>query len=71
MAPRTSQVAEMVKSIDLWAVALLEGSLSAEATDDRVIIISLKNIGLNLTTLPNEYLHMLLSGVIVELRSQE
>lgn len=49
----------MVRSVDLRAVALPEGSLSAESADDKVIVSTLKNNGLNLATLPKEYLHTL------------
>jgi len=49
----------MVRSLDLWAIMLLDGSLSMEEADDKVVISFLRNISLNLTVLPNEYLHTL------------
>lgn len=39
--------------------------------DDKVVVSSLKNIGLNLAVLPNEYLHTLQSGVTTKLRAWE
>lgn len=61
----------MVKSVDLRVVALLEGSLSVESNDDKVIVSTLKNIGLNLAALPNKYLHTLQTGVTMELKARE
>lgn len=57
--------------MDLRTVSLLEGSLSAESTDENIIISTIKNIGLNVAALPNEFLHALQVGVTVELRAQE
>jgi len=59
LAPGTSQAVEMVYSVDLRSVMLPEGSLSTEVADDKIIVSSLKNIDLNLTMLPNKYLHTL------------
>ena len=50
---------------------LPKGSLSAEVDNDKAIVSSLKNIRLNLTTLSNEYLHTLETGVTAELRARE
>jgi len=50
---------------------LPDGSLSAEVADDKAIVISLKNNGLKLAALPNDYLHMLQEGLLVELRARE
>lgn len=55
----TSQATVMVRLVDLRAIVLLVGSLCMESVDDKVIVSTLNNIGLNLTVLPNEYLHML------------
>lgn len=71
LAPGKSQVAKLVRSLDLRTIVLLEGSLSAESVDDKVIVSTLNNIGLNIATLPNEYLHVLQRGVTVELRAWE
>jgi len=70
LAPGISQATRMVRSVDLQAVMLREGSLSVESTNDKVIMSTLKNIGLNLVVLPNEYLHILQIGVAVELRAR-
>lgn len=43
----------------LRTVTLPEGSLSVESANDKIIISTLKNIGLNIAMLPNEYLHVL------------
>lgn len=59
LAPRKSQATKIVRKMDLQEVVLLEGSLSAESTDEKVIISALNNIGLNIPVLPNEYLHAL------------
>lgn len=48
---------------------LPEGSLSVESADDKVIVSTLKNNGLNLATLPKEYLHTLQKSVTTELRA--
>lgn len=61
----------MVQSLDLQAVMLPDGSLSMEEVDDKFIVSSLKNIELNLATLPNEYLHMLHASVTTEFRACE
>jgi len=67
----TSQYAGLVRTVDIRTVALPEGSLSAESVDDKIIVSTLKNIGLNITVLLNEYLHTLQIGVIVEIRAWE
>lgn len=71
LAPGTNHTIDMVQSLHLQAVALPNASLGTEAADDKVIISSLNNVGLNLTMLPNGFLHTLQVGVIVEFRSRE
>ena len=50
---------------------LLDGSLSMEASIDKAIFSSLKNISLKLVALWSKFLHMLQAGVIAEVKSQE
>lgn len=69
MAPGTTQAVEMVRSLDLQEIALVDGALSAEVVVDKAIVSSLKNIGLNLAVLPNEFLHTLQVGVIAEVKA--
>lgn len=57
--------------MDLWAVALPDGALSVEAKDDKAIVSTLGNVGLNLAMLPGEFLHTLQLGVIVELKARK
>lgn len=57
--------------MELQTIALLEGSLSAKSDDDKIIISTLKNIDLNIATLPNEFLHALQIRVTLELRAHE
>lgn len=71
LGPRTGQATKMVRSTDLQAVTLPKGSQSTKSADDKVIVSTLKNIVLNLTALPNEYLHMLQTGVTTQLRAWE
>jgi len=61
----------MVHSMDLHAVALPDGALSMEAVADKAIVISLKNIGITMVVLPNEFLHTLQADMIVEVKVQE
>lgn len=61
----------MVRSLDLWAVTLPDGALSIEEVADKAIFISLKNIGLNLDALPNEFLNTLQAKVIEEFKARE
>jgi len=42
-----------------------------EAAASKAIFSSLKNIGLNLATLPSEFLHTLQAGVIAEVKAWE
>jgi len=69
LAPGTTQAVEMVRSLDLQEIALVDGALSAEVVVDKAIVSSLKNIGLNLAVLPNEFLHTLQVGVIAEVKA--
>lgn len=71
LAPGTTQTAKLVRSLDLWVVALPDGALSTEADTDKATISNLKNIGLNLATLPSEFLHTLQAGVIAKLKARE
>ena len=71
LAPGTSQATELVRTLGLRTIAFLDGSLRVESTNDRIILITLKNIGLNIAMLPNEILHALHAGVIEELRAWE
>lgn len=57
--------------MDLQAVMLPNGALNAEATVDKAIVNNLKNLGLNLAALPNEFLHTLQVGVIAEMKARE
>ena len=45
--------------------------MSAESADDKIIISTLKNIGLNIAALPNEFLNVVQKRVIAKLRAQE
>jgi len=71
LALGTCQVAKLVRTMDLRIIALPEGSLSAESTDDKIIISTLKNISLNIAALPNEFLHALQTGVTMKFRARE
>jgi len=71
LAPGTIQAAELIQTLDLRIIALPEGSLSIESDDEKIMISTLKNIGLNIGKIPNEFLHSLKEGVIEELRAQE
>jgi len=42
-----------------------------KVVDDKVIVIYLNNINLNLVVLPNEYLHTLEAGVTAKFRDRE
>lgn len=67
----TTQAIELVGSLDLWVVDLLDGALSMEEEADKAIVSALRNVGLNLATLPNEFLHTLQVGVIEEIKARE
>lgn len=69
MALGTTQAIELVRSLDLRLVMLPDGALTAKAEANKATIISLRNVGLNLAALPNEFLHTLQVGVIEELKS--
>lgn len=58
----------MVHSLDPRDVALIDGALSMETNAGKA---ALRNIGLNLVTLPSEFLHTLQAGVNTELRARE
>lgn len=66
-----SHATELVRTLDIHTVALIEGSLHEESVDDLIILSTFKNIGLNITMLPNELLHALQVGVTKELRAWE
>jgi len=57
LAPETSLISKLVRTMDLRTVSLPEGSLSAELADHKIIISTLKNIDLNVAVLHNEFLH--------------
>jgi len=57
--------------MDLRSIVLLEGSLHVKSADERVILSTLKDVALNIATLPNEFLHGLQAGVAEELRARE
>lgn len=59
LAPGTSQAAKLVMTMDLMMVMFPEGSLSMESVIENIIVITLKNIGLNIAALPKIYLHAL------------
>ena len=61
----------MVRSMDLREVALYDGALSAEVATDKAIFSSLKNIGLNLAALPNDFIHTMQASVIAEVKVRE
>jgi hypothetical protein len=71
LAPGTTQAAELVHPWISWAVALPDGALSVEVDADKATVSALRNIGLNLATLPSEFLHTLQAGVMQELRARE
>lgn len=50
---------------------LTNGGLTVEVEADKPTVSALKNIGLNLATLPSAALHTLQASVITELRAQE
>jgi len=70
LASRTTQAIELVFSMDLRVIALLDGALSTEATTNKALVSMLKNLGLNLATLPNEFLHTLQASVIAEIKAR-
>lgn len=57
--------------MDLWAVTLLDGELTAETKADRAIFSAFKKVKLNLVAHPSEALHTLQDSVITKLRDQE
>jgi len=71
LAPATSQAAELVRTLDLRTISLLEGSLHVESSDDRIILSTLKIIGMNIEALPNEILHVMNARVTKELKARE
>lgn len=71
LALGTSDVAEMVCSLDPWAVTLPDGALTTKVEAGRAIINAFKKVGLSLVVLPSEALHTLQAGVITELQARE
>ena len=67
----TSQVVELVRTLDLRTIALPDGALRAETSDDHIILSTIKNIGLNKVALSNKTLHVLHARVVDELRTRE
>lgn len=57
--------------MDLLVFTLLYGALSVEVATDKAIVITLKNVGLNLAALPSEFLHTLQAGVIANIKARE
>lgn len=53
LALRTSQATELVRTLDLRTITLVDGSLHAESVDDRIILSTIKNIALNIAVLFN------------------
>lgn len=49
---------------------LPDGSLSIGVNDDKLIVIYLKNISLNLAAFPNVYIHALHACVTTEFRAR-
>lgn len=58
---------EMVRSLDPRVATLPDGVLSTKTNGNKA---TLRKIGLNMASLPSEFLHTLQVGVIAELRAQ-
>jgi len=71
LALGTSQATELVRTLDLQTIAFPYGSLHTETIDYRIILSTIKNIGLNIVALSNKTLHALHAGMIDELRAKE
>lgn len=67
LAPRTSEAAELIHSLDPRVVMLPNRALTTEVEADKATISTLKKFGLNLVTLPSEALNTLQDGVIAKL----
>lgn len=57
--------------LDLRVIPLTEGSVRAELEEDYAVLGTVKDMGVNLVTLPLPTLHALHQGVLDELRIKE
>lgn len=71
LTPRTSQVVELVRTLDPRTIPFPDRSIHAESTNNRIILSKRKNIGLNISALSNKTLHALHIGVEDKLRIRE
>jgi len=67
----TSQATELVRTLDLRTILFPDGSIRVESAEDHIILITIKDLGLNIEALSNETLHALHRGVANELRPRE
>lgn len=61
-------VAELERTLDLRVIPLPEGSVCVESNEGHIVINIVKNISLNLATLPLQTVHALHHGVSEELQ---
>lgn len=71
LTPRTRQVAELVRTLDLRTIPFLGRSIRTELAKDHIVLSIITNIGLNIAVLFLKTLHALHKGVTDELRTRE
>lgn len=71
LAIDTSKDTNMLHMKVFGAIVLTDGALTMENEVNRPTVSTLKGVGLNLTVLPREPLHLLQDGVITEMRARE
>ena len=67
----TSATEEMLRTRVTNTIVLPDGALTTEKEDDRPMVRSLKEVGLNMAALPWETHYILQDGVTAELRAKE
>ena len=65
------QATELVMTLDLRNITLLDGSIRVELADDHIILSTIKKIGMNIVALSNDTLHALHAALANELRARE
>ena len=55
----SSIVVELERTLDLRVITLPKGSVHVESYEDRTVIITVNDMGLNLATLPLQTIHAL------------
>ena len=71
LALGTSNVAEIVRSLDPETVVLLDKALTTRVEADKATVSALKKVGLNLVVLSSEALYTLQNSVITKIWARE